>query len=154
MIYPVIPVFAIPYLVFILFAFYLFFMESENKIIGKSNRGIQLFTLGIFILFIGLRGHINTDWVAYYPVFSDLPYLWEIRLNDYLINSKMEWGFLIYSIIIKSFFSNYFVWVFINTLFDLYILHKLFKKYTDYYVLAFIVFFILTKNMLILYKNL
>ena len=29
----------------------LFFIESENKIIGKSNRGIQLFTLGIFIVF-------------------------------------------------------------------------------------------------------
>jgi hypothetical protein len=143
MVYPVIPAFTVPYLAFILFTFYLFFIESENKIIGKSNRGIQLFTLGIFLIFIGLRGHINSDWVAYYPVFSDLPYVWDSQLFDYLKNGEMESGFLFYSVIIKSLFSNYFVWVFINTIIDLLILDKLFRKYTDYYVLAFITFFIM-----------
>ena len=141
--YPITPLFSIPYLIFFLLLFVLFFRESENKSTGKSNYGVYLFTFGAFLIFIGLRGHIDSDWHSYYPVFLNLPTLWDGQLFDYLKNGEMEAGFLLYSIIIKSFFSNYFVWVFINSFIDLYVLNKLFKSYTNYYVLAFVTFFMM-----------
>ncbi|MGL4347432.1 MAG: EpsG family protein [Chitinophagaceae bacterium] len=90
-----------------------------------------------FLFFFGLRGHVYTDFINYYPYFQDLPTIWDgFKFTDYVFDIGFEW----YSMIIKSIWDNYFFWVFINTLIDVLILNIIFKRYSKYYVLSFILF--------------
>jgi hypothetical protein len=133
----------------------LFFKRNENVNNSKSNTQIDVITILLLLIFIGLRGHIYSDWMSYYPRFESLPTLWSGDILKAILIGDMEPGFLLYAIIIKSFFPNYFIWVFINTVIDLWVLQWIFKKYTNYYVLAFIVFFAMNGLMIEfnLYRN-
>lgn len=93
----------------------------------------------ILLIFIGLRGHVSSDFVSYYPWFQYLPNLSKLEFNA-LFDDEFEFGFVFYSSIIKTIFSDYFVWVFINTLIDMSILMWAFKKYSCSVVLSFFFF--------------
>ncbi|WP_163407808.1 EpsG family protein [Flavobacterium ajazii] len=134
---------SVPYLFFLFVLIFLFFKEGGNINEKKTNFNIRFFTIVLFLFFIGLRGHIYSDWYSYYPKFENLPTLWNGNIIKELSTGEMEPGFIFYSILIKSFFPNYFVWVFINTGIDLWVLDKVFKTQAKYYVLAFIVFFVM-----------
>lgn len=96
-----------------------------------------------FLLFFGLRGFINTDWINYYKFFEELHTLGSSDWGDILTNSyNMEAGFVLSSMVFKSIIPNYFVWIFVLTLIDIYILNLFFKQYVHYYVLGFILFYV------------
>lgn len=132
--------YSVPYVIVFLLILFLFFIESRNINKGVSNRPIHIIVFGLLLLFIGLRGFIYTDWIIYYQLFELLPTLWDWTSIDFS-EAMFEPGFLIYCILIKSIFPDYHFWTFVSALIDLIILSRLFKKYTNYYVLAFICFF-------------
>jgi hypothetical protein len=152
---PVFPIYSIPYIVFYLLIFSLFLVESKNYSLYKSNKALYSFIFFIFLLFIGFRGYIYSDWIAYYEIFEEAPRLFDLKTLTYIGDGKMEFGFLLFTIFVKSIFSNYFFWVFIISLINLIILNKLFKKYTKYYTLAFLTFFIMNGLAIVfdLYRN-
>ena len=107
--------------------------------------------LFILLIFIGLRGHISSDFVSYYPWFQILPNLSKLEFNT-LFDDEFEFGFILYSSVIKTIFTDYFVWVFINTLVDMLILMWAFKRYSCSVVLSF--FFFVAFNGVIMEFNL
>ena len=155
MLQPVYPTYSIPYIVFYLVIFFLFLIELKNHYIYKSNKILYFFILTLFLFFIGLRGHIYTDWLSYVHIFEETPQLWNWTTLNYIGDGKMEFGFLLFTVFIKTIFSNYFFWIFIIALINLLVLNKLFKKHTKYYTLAFLTFFIMNglAIMFNLYRN-
>lgn len=124
--------YAIPYLIVFMILCYLYWKEKK----GYTSTGRIAFF--VMLIFIGLRGHIYSDYISYYAFYKDLPPIFD--LNKYLSNSDYEQGFVIYSSAIKTIFPNYFLWVFINTVIDLSVFYWIFKKYSASIVLSFIVF--------------
>lgn len=116
------------------------------------NRKAAVFTAyAILLWFIGLRGHMYSDFIVYYPLFEELPAISDLEVGDYL----MEPGFIIYSSLIKTIFPNYFIWIFINTSIDLLVFYHVFKRYTEFRILP-LIFFIAYMGLSIefnLYRN-
>lgn len=125
--------YSLPYVAMI---FILFLFKTYAR---KSFKIALYFTVGVLLLFIGLRGHIYTDYTSYYPFFQDLPTLSALSLNGFY-NEEFESGFIIYTSLIKTIVPNYFVWVFINCLIDLSVLYWFFKRYSVNPILSFILF--------------
>lgn len=147
------PFYSIPYLIIYMVLFFLYLCEQRKikKIACPSKAVIGTFI--ILLLFIGLRGHVYSDFISYYPFFKELPTIDKLDLlaNDWLF----EPGFVIYSSLLKTICSDYFVWVFINTTIDLFIFRFVFKKYTHSQILPFI-FFLAYQGLTIefnLYRN-
>lgn len=144
--------FFLPYLfiVLILFFFYLNEIGRIRALTAKSSRWIAYIIMWVFI---GLRGHIMSDFISYYPFYEFLPNIFNLSLDDFIIG--FEPGFIIYSAIIKTFTNNYFTWVAINTLIDLCVFAWLFRKYCSSMILP-LIFFIVFNGLLIefnLYRN-
>lgn len=134
--------YSFPYLIVLLILLLLFLKGNEYLNDLKKFANIRIATVVLLLIFIGLRGHIYSDWYSYFPYFRDLPTFWSGGVFKELYSANMEPGFTLYSILIKSIFPNYFVWVFINTAIDIWILDRVFSKHTKYYVLAFMAFFV------------
>ena len=134
-------------------------MVREFKCINerKDTKKIRIVTILGFLFFFGLRGFVFTDWINYYTLFEELPSLWNegffsISRGNYYVEEYgtnvlqgsvgMELGFIYFTAILKSIFPNYFLWVFVNSLIDVLILNYFFKKYSKYYVLSFLFFFL------------
>ena len=151
-------IYSVPYLVY--FFFLLLAMLKEFVYLNKrqEKKKLDLLVLGSLIVFLGLRGFVYTDWTLYYQFFLKLPMLadWDYwTLDGIVFDCGYEKGFILYSILIKSLFSNYFIWVFIGSLLDLIVIHKIITKNTNYYILA-VIMFILFGGLTIefnLYRN-
>lgn len=127
---------AIPYILVALILFFLYLCESKRI---KSNISIstaQRLSFVILLVFIGLRGHIYSDFISYYPFYDDLPNIYNLR-SSFLTEHRFEPGFVLYSSLIKTIIPNYFGWVFINTLLDLLVLNFVFKRYTTSRIIPF-----------------
>lgn len=133
--------YSIPYIIFFSIILFFFFIESRNINKGKSDNPIQIIVFILLLIFIGLRGFVYSDWIAYYQVFEYLPTLWssnQINFSD----AMFEPGFLFFSILIKSIYPDYHFFIFINALIDLSILCLLFRKYSKYFVLSVLLFLV------------
>lgn len=133
--------YCIPYLLFLGFVFIFIIYEFHLINNKKSILSVRFGIISVSIIFIGLRGFVYTDWVNYYPFFKSLSSIIDFREIVHE-NQFMESGFTFYTLLIKSFTSNYFVYILINTIIDIVILDFFFKKYSPYYALAFFLFFI------------
>lgn len=130
--------YSIPYL-FVAFILLLLYRLEKKK---KQSKVPANAAFIIMLVFIGLRGHLHTDFVNYYPFFEWLPTLFELKGSSFLnLEFMFEPGFVIYSSLCKTFIDNYFVWVFINTLVDLLVFRYVFKRYCTSEILPF--FFLL-----------
>lgn len=82
---------------------------ESTTIIGLTKKAYLLLVLFIFL---GLRGFLQTDFLAYHKYFQDVPTIWENKsITDFLFTGKYkDWekGFLIFSIFSKSILPNYF----------------------------------------------
>lgn len=123
--------YAVPYLVVFFILCYLYYRERKQDILAGRVAFVVL------LLFIGLRGHVYSDYAAYYPFFEDLPTIfgWDLDLLEF---ENFEVGFVLYSSFVKTLFPNYFCWVFINALIDLLVFYHIFKRYSASVVLSFI----------------
>jgi len=134
----------------------LIFWEFRCLKYDQDTRLIRYATLFIYVFFFGFRGFVYTDWYQYYTLFDNLPTIWDNGFaglqNDVVMEafetdislgvSGIEPGFLYLTIFLKSIVPDYFVWVFLNTLFDAWMLHNFIKRYSPYYALGFLLFFV------------
>lgn len=144
--------YSIPYILLALTLLFLYYNESKRIHMVPPSVAVKL-AFVILLVFMGLRGHIYSDFISYYPFYEDLPNIFNLkgRLYDY----NFEPGFVIYSSLVKTIMPNYFGWVFINTLLDLIVFRVTFRRYTDSQILPF-VFFLAFNGLLIefnLYRN-
>lgn len=131
-----ISLYCIPYVLVAIILFFLYRKEMENKRHRKSTLAVSIAAFVILWIFLGLRGHIYTDFVLYYPFYENIGNIFE---QDKYFH-YYEPGFVIYSKLIKTLFPNYFVWTFINTFIDLFALRFVFKRYCNSTILPFIFF--------------
>jgi hypothetical protein len=118
------------------------FVEFHKINKQQSTKGVRILTMAGFLFFFGLRGWVQTDCFNYYSDFDNFNTIWHGGLQQIVANAKTETVFWIYAILIKSIYPNYFFFVFISVLIDVAILNVVFKRYSKYYVLSFILFFI------------
>ncbi|MBR4320883.1 EpsG family protein [Treponema sp.] len=121
-------------------------VNNRNPNASIINFGQYFAITFILILFIGLRGFIYTDWKTYYPYYNSLPSLFDgknallttITKGKYSVYEK---GWLLFSILIKTFSSNYFVFQNLQFCIDLFILLLFFKTYIPDHIFLGVVFF-------------
>ena len=145
------PVF-IPYLLISSILFFLYLGE-QGKIKHVSVKGSRWIAYILLWIFIGLRGHVMSDFISYYPYFNETPDL--LNLSKYFYEQRFEPGFIIYTTTFKLFCSNYFCWVAFNTLIDLLVLAWFFHRYCKSMILP-LIFFIAFNGLLMefnLYRN-
>jgi hypothetical protein len=123
-------------------------MPVINSIKRNSNfSASQIFIIiSSLILFIGFRGFIYTDWISYYPFYQECPGLFDGKhaINNFLLKySSWEQGFVLSSIIFKTFIKNYHLWILILFLIDLIVLYSFFKEYIGKYIAFGFLFFYL-----------
>lgn len=143
----------LPYLALVIFLLFLYFNECGTlRYIAKDKAQVTAFV--VLLLFMGLRGHIYSDFINYYTFFDYLPNLFNLSIETFL-EQRFEPGFVLYSSIVKTIIPNYFGWVFVNTLIDMMVFSITFKRYTDSQILPFI-FFLAFNGLMIefnLYRN-
>ena len=94
-----------------------------------------------FVLFFGLRGFVWTDWQHYYVNFNNIEPITELlEKNLFFSNIGYEFGYKIYMSTIKMLTDNYFIFIFISTLIDVYLLRKIFKYYSINLIFGFLIF--------------
>ncbi|MDD2257357.1 MAG: EpsG family protein, partial [Bacteroidales bacterium] len=148
--------YSIPYVVCMLAFLGLCFWEFRLLKNEQDVQIVRISTICLYLIFFGLRGFVLTDWYQYYAIFENLPTIWDgglAGIKDDLIPemyetdenlgvSGMEPLFMYLTIALKSIVPNYFVWVFINTAFDLLILDGFIRRYSSYYSFSILLFFV------------
>lgn len=143
--------YSIHYVIFYLIIFLLFLWENKVR---KSNtdgdiRTIRYVCMLVFFIFFGFRGYMDTDFVLYYPGYEEAPTIWNTEgiskffsgFNDEYI-LKIEPGFKVFMILVKSISEDYFCLQIVSALIDILFLNYFFKKYSPQYVLGYIMFLI------------
>jgi len=138
--------YSLPYILLLVFILGIATLQLGLPLEEKSRKYINFLVVIVYILFFGFRGFIATDWMNYYIFFKDLH-------TDIAVTFKgrsFETGFLLYSIIIKKFFTSYEGFQLINTLTNICLLHIFFRKNlaTKYYALGFAVFLVFNGSIL------
>lgn len=125
----------LPYLLvfFILFILSLPLYTSQKNyctvcLYKKIN---DIFAFSVLLIFLGLRGFIFSDVFSYYPFYEKVPSLisGNVDLSKYLKTNGWEKGYLIYAILCKSLFPNYFVFQFVSTFIDFLLFRKAVNDY-------------------------
>ena len=103
----------------------------------------------VFFLFFGFRGYIDTDFAVYYPIYEMTPTLNDVDgtarffsgINeDYIV--KIEPGFKVALVILKSISNNYFFLQIVSSLINVLFLNYFFKRFSPQYALGFVIFLI------------
>lgn len=142
-------IYSIPYIILFFIYFLLFLWENKLRKKNMNIKSIRYFSMFIFIIFFGCRGFIDTDFAVYFPLYENAPTLFDANgiakyfsdINkDYL--TRIEPGFKVFIIILKTISSEYFLLQFVSSLIDIILLDYIFRKYSPQYILSFIIFFI------------
>jgi hypothetical protein len=130
--------YSFPYICLCVFFLLVFFIQNTIKI--TPPKAVILIVPVAFLLFFGCRGFIGWDWTAYYPFYKELPSLFHLDFS----NQVFDVGFIIYAALLKTITSNFHVFVFINVLIDVLLLHLFFKRYLPekFYALGFALFLV------------
>jgi len=145
--------YSIPYIIFLLYLILLSLLEFRTINNGQEITKIRYLLILGFLFFFGLRGFVFTDWMLYYSIFDKLPTLWEGGFDTLktvsetfesdleIGKSGYEFGFIFSTFLFKSLIPDYFSWVFLNVIIDVWLLDIFIRRYSPYYVLSFIFFF-------------
>lgn len=149
--------YAIPYILFFLFIFLLSFKVRCNS--NKQEYYFQYYAVAMgFLVFIGLRGFIETDWYGYYDFYEKMPSLFDNseKIKNFFIQGKWatrERGFMVWTLLLKTISPNYAFYQFMNFFLDFIIIWKLAERYSkDRIILCFV--FVLLFESLIIFTNL
>ena len=130
--------FAIPYFVVFFTLFLNFSLQFDNKYLKKITIFFSFFVLFIFI---GFRGFVSTDWMNYYPYFEKLDPGHPLSY-DYLHKSNWEIATPALMYLFKKIHIDYFGFCLISAFFDLFLLNKIFIRYSNNVVLSYLFFFL------------
>lgn len=106
----------------------------------------------MLVIFFGLRGFVQTDWDLYYWMWKDTD---PFTISPYSNPMNFEIGYALTTQFWRTFTSDYFVWVFINTAIDIALFSVFFKRYSPSFAWAW-VFFLAFSGLVIefnLYRN-
>lgn len=122
--------------IYILFFCFLFISFLHSKINRSISISIGAVVVVALIFFIGFKGYLYGDWIIYKQMFLKAPALQDgfQAVNYYLWHgnfSSIEKGFLIWCVICKSFFSDFFIFQTISFLVDLSVFLFFFNKLLD-----------------------
>ncbi|GMO37886.1 MAG: hypothetical protein Ta2B_17590 [Termitinemataceae bacterium] len=138
--------YCIPYIaIFLLFVFWSFSIHTKSNAINIGYTMLQRYAVGaVFIVFIALRGFVETDWVNYYPLYQDAPSLFgNTDVIKYLEGFGSEQLFYVYTVLCKTVSENYFFFQALSSIIDFFIIYYFFTTYIPGYpVLGFVFFFI------------
>jgi hypothetical protein len=125
--------YSLPYILLLLFILGISLIQIGLHLTDKSRKRINYFVMGAYVLFFGFRGFIGWDWTNYYPYFQS------ITPNNLF---SFEPGFVFYTLLIKSIFKDYQIFILISTLINFILLNIFFKRYLNekYYALGFALF--------------
>lgn len=117
------------------FVFFLFFIILTISYTIKSyviKQNLFRFEIFILIFLVAFRWEIGTDWEAYYQYFTS---------SKYIDNEIFEIGYVYLNNIVRSFTSNYTIFLLIFSSFFFLVLYKTINKYSIYPLLSIFVFF-------------
>jgi uncharacterized membrane protein (GlpM family) len=135
--------FSIPYLIFTGGLIGLAVVERTHRDNPSQRQFCRFFCIVLYLLFIGLRGHIGTDWYNYRVIFENIPPLLSDNWRGFWAENGLEAGFMLWVSAVKSLWNNYPFFVFAGTCIDAMILHLFLRRYVDWYTLGFLVFFVM-----------
>lgn len=116
---------SLPYILLItVFCSFAFIFERTENNLTKTK--IQYCSIGIFLIFFGLRGFILSDWINYYEYFynCDLSYIFEWTSTQ----GATEPGFTLLCLIVKFIWKDFHFFVLICCIIDTLLLLKFFHK--------------------------
>lgn len=117
--------------------FVLFLLYQYKWKIGTIRINAVFTVLVVLSIFLGLRGHVITDFVNYYSFYKTLD---PSCVSDEIFSGAFEPGFILYTSLCKKIIDNYFIWIFFSALIDVLLLYVIFKRYSSNVILSFIVF--------------
>lgn len=129
---------AIPYIILGCLLLLLYCAERRAATL-RVRRMVQCVAYLALFLFVGLRGHLYSDFINYYPYFEDVPPLSRLTLRA-LSHFSFEAGFTLYTSAIKSLCDNYFFWVATGVAIDVVVLRSTFRRYCSSEVLPLLLF--------------
>lgn len=109
----------------------------------KIKKMLYIFFILMLIVFFGTRGYLGYDWYSYKPNFEKTDDILQVFSGNYksIFYSGYEFGFQLYSSVIKAFSSDYFVFNFFNTVTDFLLIYFIFKRYSKYPIFALFLYF-------------
>lgn len=126
-------IYSIPYIVLILVLLCFSLYEKRER-----TRNVTLFAMGVvLVLFFGLRGFVQTDWYLYYWLYYRVPSFLESGIYT---EARIEPGYMLLTQLFKTVTSDYFVWVFINTIVDIFAFTIIFRRYSRSIAWSWIIF--------------
>ena len=130
--------FAYPYLLLVFAYGSLAIYAHYNQDSREKTIYVNVLSVILFVCFFGLRGFVAYDWTVYYEEFqsvTDLQTLFTLPYN------KLVWepGFMIFGVICKTIYPNYFFFQFLCILINTALLLNFFRRYIDNIPLAFMI---------------
>jgi hypothetical protein len=113
--------------------------------IGAGYSIVQRYSIGvIFILFIAMRGFVETDFINYYPLYKSAPSILDKQnVLNFFARFNGEQAFYMLLVLCKSLSGNYFFLQIVSSTIDFFILYYFFNTYIpQHFILGFLFFFI------------
>lgn len=131
-------IYSIPYLLLMLILGVLGLLSEGQKDKEISKR-YTLSGIVMFFLFFGLRGLVFHDWNIYYPEYQDMD-LYKLSHFEFGNVKMHEPGWMLFEIVCKSIWDNYFFMIGVLTLIDTFLLFRFLSRYTYNILLAIVIF--------------
>ena len=128
----------LPYICVFLLLYIIYLFDKRDKFHTNHKKYVAWANI-ILLLFIGLRGFVMTDFISYYPFFDLIQDI--DSLPTVILLKGWEPGFIIYTYICKLIFPNYFVWIFVSTAIDLWLLNIVVQRYSVNHIMSLMCFF-------------
>lgn len=134
--------YSIPYLLLCLLVILVGYRHVLSFTRKKFHLWIGYLFIGVFIFFFGFRWHILTDSIAYQGFYDTLQPIFQY---DYIKANTYWWdiGFLLFAMLCKQVGLDFLTFMTLNSLIDVCMLSKCFKKYSiniPWSCLAFLAF--------------
>lgn len=114
-------------MIFLIFLLVLSVIVSEKKEDEKLCRNMTILGITIFLIFFGCRGCIWHDWTVYTFLFDKIAWS-DVASYNYFKHSEPLW--LVYELICKTLFDNFYFLAFISSLINTVLLVRFFRRYS------------------------
>ena len=114
-------------MIFFFFLLVLSVVVSEKKEDEMLCRNLTNLGIAVFLVFFGCRGYIWHDWTVYAVVFDKMSWS-DLFSYDYFKHGEPVW--LLFELICKTIFDNYYFMAFVQCMINTLLLVRFFNKYS------------------------